>query len=104
MVERGRGPRLAIESLDQLGRGAGDSRQLEGHLSIELKVIGQVDRSHPSLPECFQHAIAAESFRQRNRAGRGTHGGSPCLTLPARKRFVRGRLFVWTGSTRADDI
>ena len=52
MPQRRRGPGLAVKALQQIGRRLLlEMRRLERDLSLELRVLGQVDHSHGALAQ-----------------------------------------------------
>jgi hypothetical protein len=78
MVEGGRRPRLAQETLARLGH-VGRRQQLDRHLAVEGDVAGPPDLAHAALAEHLHEAVAAPEqlpgdqrrrrFRGRQRAG-----------------------------------
>ena len=89
VIERGRGPGLAIEPLQDRGAVLGaEMRDLEGHLAMYLWVVGLVDRAHAAAAEAAEDAESAELLgqvggrnpgpvgRSRSGGGEGGHEGS----------------------------
>jgi hypothetical protein len=57
--EGGRDPGLAVEALERLGVGArAEAGDLEGHLPVELGVVGQVNPAHAALPQHPKYPVA----------------------------------------------
>ena len=58
MVDRGRGESFPPEALPS-ERVLGDLRweELERDLALELEVMGQVDNTHPTLPDLFEYPV-----------------------------------------------
>src|SRR5262249_51112711 len=75
VVEGGGGPPLAVEALEQLRVVLGaEVGHLQGHLPVELGVVGQVDGAHAALAQSLQEAVAAERARQGRLGGGGRAG------------------------------
>src|SRR6185503_4661524 len=59
--ERGRGPRLAIEALEELRSGMfGEFGNLKRHAPMQLRVFGQKHGAYRPLAERLQNAVTAE--------------------------------------------
>src|SRR2546428_35083 len=87
MADAGSRAGLAEEALAALRltlRRAVETRNLEGHTTVELRVVGLVDRTHAAFTEPTFDAIAAECAGDR----RCWSGGSRA----ARYEFPRGRV------------
>jgi hypothetical protein len=69
--------RLAQQALLAVVAGEVGAQELEGHLAIELRIVGGVDDTHATLAEPFEHHVAAEHAAAlelvRGLAHRGEH-------------------------------
>ncbi len=88
MVERGDGPRFALEPLTPIGIGRkGFGQHLERHHAIEARVAGLVDLAHPACAEARNDLVGSEPHavgeshdliclkKNRTRATRKPHNG-----------------------------
>ena len=60
MVQGGGGARLAVESMEQLGVGAG-AQDLDGHRPAQARVARPVDLAHGAGAQAIHHLVGADA-------------------------------------------